>query len=164
MTKKLSKSDFSKINELLDGAKIISKKEFDKRVSIFPTWKLVDEGKDFTDMKLQHYDNSNTELIEILNRISGCASKDITSLHTVTYTEGHFLRPHLDRSSKVTLNILLEADCDGGELYIDGKDSGLNFPGDYVIYNGGKQEHEVKLIKKGKRKTLIIWYDKKILM
>ena len=164
MTKKLSNSDFSKINELLDGAKIISKKEFDRRVQLNPSWKRIDEGTDYNTMKVTHYDIANTELIEILNKISGCSSKDISSLHTVTYTEGEFLRPHLDRSSKVTLNILLEADCDGGELYIDGKDSGLNFPGDYVIYNGGKQEHEVKLIKKGKRKTLIIWYDKKILM
>jgi hypothetical protein len=37
----------------------------------------------------------------------------------------------------------------------------LNVSGDYISFNGGKDEHEVKEITSGERDVLIIWFSKK---
>ena len=66
---------------------------------------------------------------------------------------------HTDKYSEITLNILLEDDCEGGYLYIEGKKiEEYEKKGDYVIYEGRKQKHSVTPIIKGKRKALIVWF------
>ena len=48
--------------------------------------------------------------------------------------------------------------CDkGGDLLLENKSIGLNEEGHYVSYNGGKISHGVTQVKKGFRRTLVIW-------
>ena len=53
------------------------------------------------------------------------------------------------------------ADFTGGEMFINDKDVSLTNEGDYVVFNGGYEFHEVKKITSGERDVLIIWFSKK---
>lgn len=156
---KLSNQELNNIIEELDKSVLVSKEEFNRRVELNAAWKRIDEGTDYSTMKVIHYDISNVKLIEMLNQLCGGKTENVTSLHVVEYFEGNYLRAHVDTSSRLTLNLLIESDCDGGDLIIEGKKAELNNPGDYVIYDGGYQKHEVTPITRGYRKTLIIWYS-----
>jgi hypothetical protein len=156
---KLTNLQFENIKKELSIAKLVTKDEFDRRVELNAAWKRIDEGSDYSTMKVTHYDISNIKLIEMLNELCGGKTENVTSLHVVEYYEGNFLRSHVDSSSRLTLNLLIESECEGGDLYIEGNRADLNEAGDYVIYDGGIQQHEVKPIIKGYRKTLIIWYS-----
>lgn len=156
---KLSKKQLDDIIEELSRATLVSEEEFNRRVNLNAAWKRIDEGSDYSTMKVIHYDISNVKLIEMLNELCGGKTENVTSLHVVEYFEGNYLRAHVDTSSRLTLNLLIESDCDGGDLIIEGKLAELDTPGDYVIYDGGIQKHEVTPITRGYRKTLIIWYS-----
>lgn len=155
----VSSSQLNNIIQALNNATLVSDDEFNRRVELNPAWKRIDEGTDYSTMKVIHYDISNVKLIEMLNELCGGKTENVTSLHVVEYFEGNYLRAHVDTSSRLTLNLLIESDCAGGDLIIEGKTAELNKPGDYVIYDGGTQKHEVTPITRGYRKTLIIWYS-----
>jgi hypothetical protein len=46
-------------------------------------------------------------------------------------------------------------------MYINDKNVSLKNEGDYVVFNGGSESHEVKKIISGERDVLIIWFSKK---
>lgn len=158
----LSQTLFTDIQKELSVAKLVTEDEFKKRVKITPVWEQIVAEKlrnDFSSLTVTHYSISNTKLIGLLNKISGQDITNVTSLHVAEYYKGNFLRGHRDTGSGFTLTILLESNCKGGDFYIEGKRAELNQPGDYVMYNGGKQKHEVRPILEGYRKTLIIFYS-----
>ena len=45
--------------------------------------------------------------------------------------------------------------------HINDEDVSLTNEGDYVVFNGGNESHEVKKIISGERDVLIIWFSKK---
>jgi len=36
----------------------------------------------------------------------------------------------------------------------------MNTPGDWLYFNGSKNQHRVSEVKKGTRKVLVVWYEK----
>ena len=109
--------------------------------------------------KVIHYSFRNPNLNKILEELSGRSIRDCLTLHTVEAVPPQATVPHTDLYSQITLNILLEDECEGGYLYLgDEKVEGYKEKGDYVIYEGRKIEHSVTPIIKGKRKALIVWY------
>jgi len=58
---------------------------------------------------------------------------------------------------------LLQAADEGGRLIVDHKDSMLSKPGEYVYFDGYTDEHEVTVVEKGYRETLVMWYKPKII-
>lgn len=83
-------------------------------------------------------------------------------MHRLIYGENGYAKKHKDRfTTHKTVSILLSSDFTGGEMYINDKDISLTNEGDYVVFNGGKESHEVKKIITGERDVLIIWFSKK---
>ena len=83
-------------------------------------------------------------------------------MHRLIYGENGYAKKHKDRfTTHKTVSILLSSDFTGGEMYINDKDVSLTNEGDYVVFNGGKESHEVKKIITGERDVLIIWFSKK---
>jgi hypothetical protein len=46
-------------------------------------------------------------------------------------------------------------------MYINDENILLKNEGDYVVFNGGNESHEVKRIITGERDVLIVWFSKK---
>ena len=83
-------------------------------------------------------------------------------MHRLIYGENGYCKKHKDRfTTHKTVSILLSSDFTGGEMYINDKDVSLINEGDYVVFNGGNESHEVKKIINGERDVLIIWFSKK---
>jgi len=83
-------------------------------------------------------------------------------MHRLIYGENGYAKKHKDRfTTHKTVSVLLSSDFTGGEMYINDKDVSLTNEGDYVVFNGGKESHEVKKIITGERDVLIIWFSKK---
>ena len=68
---KLSNQELNNIIEELDKSVLVSKEEFNRRVELNAAWKRIDEGTDYSTMKVIHYDISNVKLIEMLNQLCG---------------------------------------------------------------------------------------------
>ena len=83
-------------------------------------------------------------------------------MHRLIYGENGYAKKHKDRfTTHKTVSILLSSDFTGGEMYINNEDVSLTNEGDYVVFNGGNESHEVKKIISGERDVLIIWFSKK---
>ena len=83
-------------------------------------------------------------------------------MHRLIYGENGYAKKHKDRfTTHKTVSILLSSDFIGGEMYINDKDVSLTNEGDYIVFNGGNEFHEVKKIISGERDVLIIWFSKK---
>ena len=66
-------------------------------------------------------------------------------IHRLIYGENGYAKKHKDRfTTHKTVSILLSSDFTGGEMYINDKNVSLKNEGDYVVFNGGKESHEVK--------------------
>ena len=119
---------------------------------------------------------ANLELANFMVNLTGHTLDDITSMHYVSYEEGQFLRAHKDQGyfrpgrtisaanipDSKTWIFLLQAADEGGRLIVDHKDSMLKKPGEYVYFDGYTDEHEVTVVEKGYRETLVMWYKPKI--
>jgi hypothetical protein len=83
-------------------------------------------------------------------------------MHRLIYGENGYAKKHKDRfTTHKTVSILLSSDFTGGEMYINDKDVSLTNEGDYIVFSGGNESHEVKKIINGERDVLIIWFSKK---
>ena len=157
---KLSTQKFNELINELEKTPLINKAEWEKKISITSDWAPVSLDKSWiTTTKVIHYSLRNPNLNKILEELSGRSIRDCLTLHTVEAVPPQATVPHTDLYSQITLNILLEDECEGGYLYLgDEKVEGYKEKGDYVIYEGRKIEHSVTPIIKGKRKALIVWY------
>ena len=157
---KLSTQKFNELINELEKTPLINKAEWEKKISITSDWAPVSLDKSWiTTTKVIHYSLRNPNLNKILEELSGRSIRDCLTLHTVEAVPPQATVPHTDLYSQITLNILLEDECEGGYLYLgDEKVEGYKEKGDYVIYEGRKQKHSVTAIEKGKRKALIVWY------
>ena len=157
---KLSTQKFNELINELEKTPLINKAEWEKKISITGDWAPVSLDKSWiTTTKVIHYSFRNPNLNKILEELSGRSIRDCLTLHTVEAVPPQATVPHTDLYSQITLNILLEDECEGGYLYLgDEKVEGYKEKGDYVIYEGRKIEHSVTPIIKGKRKALIVWY------
>ena len=159
---KLSKEIFNNLIDELSKTPTVNKSEWEKRISLVSDFKRIEENNSkITNTKLTHYSFRNERLNKIISDISKRDIKDAISLHTVEVgpPEGTVL--HRDSHSHLTVNILLEDNFEGGELYLNYKKyDGLREKGDYVFYNGFEDYHEIKPVTKGKRKSLVVWYAK----
>ena len=163
MKKELSKDTLSSIIRELSNTPIADKKEMDRRNSINPFHKSRTEKKGFRfqNVKLIHYSIGNIKLNSLIHDITKGNTKDIQSIYTVEFSKGDFGEPHIDTNSRTTLSLVLEKNSIGGDLIIEGVNSNLNKPGDYIIYDGATTFHSVSKVVKGSRKSLIVFYIKK---
>ena len=157
---KLSTQKFNELISELEKTPPVNEREWKERTGLTNDWAPVDVGDSWiTTTKVIHYSFRNPNLNKILEELSGRSIRDCLTLHTVEAVPPQATVPHTDLYSQITLNILLEDECEGGYLYLgDEKVEGYKEKGDYVIYEGRKIEHSVTPIIKGKRKALIVWY------
>ena len=83
-------------------------------------------------------------------------------MHRLIYGENGYAKKHKDKfTTHKTVSILLSSDFTGGEMYINDENISLKNEGDYVVFNGGNESHEIKKIINGERDVFIIWFSKK---
>jgi len=160
---KLSKEILEELLYELEKTPLVNEKELEERISMMPqSWPGIKARTNFfTNTILTHYSFRNPTLNRIFTDLTKRNIKDAVSLHTVEVGAPDVgAVSHIDTHSHLTINILLEDDFEGGEFYLNHKKyDGLREKGDYALYNGTKEYHEVKPITKGRRKSLIVWYD-----
>lgn len=87
---------------------------------------------------------------------------NLYTIHRLIYGVGGKCQRHTDRfTTHKTVSVLLSDDFTGGDMYINDKRVNLNNKGEYIIFNGGKDFHNVDEIKSGYRDVLIIWFSNK---
>jgi len=121
----------------------------DEGVSLFPnnSWVYTLENKNLNEFICNKFEEPIDNLYII---------------HRLIYGENGYAKKHKDRfTTHKTISILLSSDFTGGEMYINDEDVSLTNEGDYVVFNGGNESHEVKKIISGERDVLIIWFSKK---
>lgn len=104
--------------------------------------------------------SNNVELLDWLEEYTGIESKFITNIHLNNMKEGAYFKPHYDNyhiDVSETYTFLLEEPEKGGEFILDGKTISINQKY-VVIFNGGKYLHGVSKVKKGNRKSFIVFY------
>jgi len=160
---KLTKNKLEELIYELEKTPLVNQEELNERISMMSiSWEGIQAKTNrFTNTILTHYSFRNPRLNKIFTDLTKRDIKDAISLHTVEVgpPEGTVL--HRDSHSHLTVNILLEDNFEGGELYLNYKKyDGLREKGDYVFYNGFEDYHEIKPVTKGKRKSLVVWYVK----
>jgi len=79
-------------------------------------------------------------------------------LQMTEYSDGRWLRRHVDGAHNKTSIILLSDGFNGGETHINDKAVNLE-KGDGVIFNGHSQYHEIKPVTEGVRYALNFWFN-----
>lgn len=86
----------------------------------------------------------------------------VYSIHKLIYGVGGMAKRHRDKSTTYkSVSIVLSDNFKGGDMYINDKLVEMNSLGDYIIFNGSEDFHEVKEVTEGKREVLIVWFSKK---
>ena len=128
----------------------------------FATHLKKDEGVSLFPNKSWVYTLENKELNEFICNKFEEPIDNLYIIHRLIYGENGYAKKHKDRfTTHKTVSILLSSDFTGGEMYINDKDLSLTNEGDYIVFNGGNESHEVKKIINGERDVLIIWFSKK---
>ena len=128
----------------------------------FATQLKKDEGVSLFPNNSWVYTLENKKLNEFICNKFEEPIDNLYIIHRLIYGENGYAKKHKDRfTTHKTVSILLSSDFTGGEMYINDKDVSLTNEGDYVVFNGGKESHEVKKITSGERDVLIIWFSKK---
>jgi len=103
---------------------------------------------------------NNVELLNWLEVYTGIQSKFITNIHLNYMKEGAYFKPHYDNyhiDVSETYTFLLDEPEEGGEFILDSKTISIDNT-NVVIFNGGKYLHGVNKVKKGIRKSFIVFY------
>jgi len=128
----------------------------------FATQLKKDEGVSLFPNNSWVYTLENKKLNEFICNKFEEPIDNLYIIHRLIYGENGYAKKHKDRfTTHKTVSILLSSDFTGGEMYINDKDVSLTNEGDYVVFSGGKESHEVKKIITGERDVLIIWFSKK---
>ena len=158
---KLTEAELSRLKIILETAPIVEGKEkyeLKKKNPGLHNTSFFASGKH----TVTHYSKVHNELTSFINRLTGRDTSEMTALHKGTYYVGPGNKKHVDNSD-LTIVILLDINCKGGEFLLNGELlNNFSKPGDYVIYNGGRDEHEVLPITEGTREVLVSWYKKPI--
>jgi len=168
-TFKISEEHLIQLENLLSQTPIILNDESEYESEIKQIYKLIPALKPHTKDShllphigkthsvIRYYTKSNKKLNDYFKFLFGKKDIDLFVISEVTYTAGGFALPHKDPDSKMTYNIMLEDDFEGGDVYLEEKLQDFKKRGDVVFFNGGAQFHSVSEITKGKRKILSIW-------
>jgi hypothetical protein len=128
----------------------------------FATHLKKDEGVSLFPNKSWVYTLENKELNEFICNKFEEPIDNLYIIHRLIYGENGYAKKHKDRfTTHKTVSILLSSDFTGGEMYINDENILLKNEGDYVVFNGGNESHEVKRIITGERDVLIVWFSKK---
>jgi hypothetical protein len=128
----------------------------------FATHLKKDEGVSLFPNKSWVYTLENKELNEFICNKFEEPIDNLYIIHRLIYGENGYAKKHKDRfTTHKTVSILLSSDFTGGEMYINDEKILLKNEGDYVVFNGGNESHEVKRIITGERDVLIVWFSKK---
>lgn len=110
-----------------------------------------------------HYSRVKNTLTDFIDKLTGRHVSEMTALHSGVYFKGTGNKKHVDNSD-TTIVIILDMNCEGGEFLLNGvEQKNFNKSGDYIIYNGGRDEHEVLPILEGTREVLVAWYKKPVI-
>jgi len=151
----LSNEDLKKLNEIVDSS--LSN-------PTNPNLASMDEYQQSTTF-FKPFDNK--ELSNFINNITGYTIPQINSLFYITYNEGDKLPVHRDRRNpsikqnpdhSISYSFLLDMCEEGGEFLVDNTDVNFKLPGQYLWFDGWDILHEIKEVKKGQRRVLIVWY------
>ena len=128
----------------------------------FATHLKKDEGVSLFPNKSWVYTLENKELNEFICNKFEEPIDNLYIIHRLIYGENGYAKKHKDRfTTHKTVSILLSSDFTGGEMYINDENILLKNEGDYVVFNGGNESHEVKRMITGERDVLIVWFSKK---
>jgi len=103
---------------------------------------------------------NNIKLLDWLEEYTEIESKYITNLHLNYMNKGAYFKPHYDNyhiDVSETFTFLLKEPEAGGKFILDGRSMRID-KNNAVIFNCGKYLHGVTKIKKGTRKSLIVFY------
>lgn len=108
------------------------------------------------------YSLENEKLNKFLSEKFDEPIENIYTIHRLIYAKGGFAKKHKDRfTTHKTVGIILSDSFEGGDMYINDKKVEMSNNGDFVVFNGGTDSHEVREITNGFRDVLIIWFSKK---
>ena len=157
---KLSKEILEELLYELERTPLVNEHELRKRTELVHAFRGIQaRTRKFTNTILTPYSFRNPKLNRIFTNLTKRDIRDAISLHTVEAGPPEGTVPHRDKYSYLTVNILIEDDFEGGEFYLNHKKyDGLREKGDYALYNGNEEYHEVKPVTKGRRKSLVVWY------
>jgi hypothetical protein len=161
---KLSIEDLFFLKSELGKTRIMNEKDLTYIKSAHPQLYFTTQLKGMTlfPNKSWVYTLENKELNEFICNKFEEPIDNLYIIHRLIYGENGYAKKHKDRfTTHKTISILLSSDFTGGEMYINDEDVSLKNEGDYVVFNGGNESHEVKRIITGERDVLIVWFSKK---
>ncbi len=164
---RLSHQDFISLIEELDKTPLMEGDEIRYMKSAHPqlysTYSSEDvEGRALFTESGKMYSLRNSELNKKICDLFDPGNDNVYSIHRLVYGPGGLAKKHKDRfTTYKTVSLILSGDFTGGEMYINDEMVEMTKTGDYVVFNGGKDFHEIKEIVSGKREVLIIWFSKK---
>jgi hypothetical protein len=164
---KLSIDDLVFLKSELNNTRIMNKEDLayikaSHSQLYFATQLKKDEGVSLFPNNSWVYTLENKNLNEFICNKFEEPIDNLYIMHRLIYGENGYAKKHKDRfTTHKTVSILLSSDFTGGEMFINDKDVSLTNEGDYVVFNGGYEFHEVKKITSGERDVLIIWFSKK---
>jgi predicted 2-oxoglutarate/Fe(II)-dependent dioxygenase YbiX len=162
---KLSNEEFLFLKKELDNTPLVEGEELEYTKKAHPLLYYVAVGKEHESITLFVEDTKIFSLKnEILNKFIcekfGESTDNLYMLHRLKYGVNGFAKRHRDRfSTYKTVSLVLSDDFEGGDMYMNDERVELNKAGEYIIFNGGKDFHEIKPITKGVRDVLIIWFS-----
>ena len=104
--------------------------------------------------------NWNEEIYDlVINELSkyNFPKYKVMWMQMTEYKDGRWLRKHVDGAGNKTSIILLSDGFVGGDTYINDKVVNLK-KGDAVLFNGGREFHEIKPVTEGTRYALNFWF------
>ena len=164
---RLSNKDFDFLQNELSKTPIMDKEELKSIKSSNPqiyytTQNIKDDFVTLRTEKSYVYQLSNETLNKFICEKFGEPIENLSIIHRLLYVTGGFAKKHKDRFTTYKTGIIIIKDIfTGGDMYINDVRVELNTSGDYISFNGAKEEHEVKEITLGQRDILHIRFSKK---
>jgi hypothetical protein len=164
---KLITDEFNFLIQELKNTNILNEEELKYVKSAHPqlyytTINKKDEGVSLFTEKSFIYSLQNKNLNEFICEKFEEPLENLYMIHRLLYGVSGYARAHKDRfTTHKTISLILSDEFTGGDMYINDEKIDLNKNGEYVVFNGGKDLHEVKPILTGIRDVLIVWFSKK---
>jgi hypothetical protein len=164
---RLSNEDFVFLQNELIKTPIMGREELQSIKSSNPQIYYTTQNikNDFVTLRTEKsyvYQLSNETLNKFICEKFDEPIEHLSIIHRLLYGTGGFAKKHKDRFTTYKTGIIIIKDTfTGGDMYINDMRVELNTSGDYVSFNGAKEEHEVKEITSGYRDILHIRFSKK---
>lgn len=164
---RLSHRDFISLMEELDKTPPMNHEEIryvkSAHPQLYSTYSNENvEGRALFTESGKMYSLRNSELNKKICDLFDPGNNNIYSIHRLIYGQGGLAKRHKDRfTTYKTVSLILSDNFTGGEMYINDQKVEMSRSGEYVIFDGGKDFHEIKEVTTGKREVLIIWFSKK---